>query len=385
MKRIFLLILLISFSVIIKAQKHSEYIYVDRLMLQINDSSIYSTHDIASYINKKIFTQKEKARAIFIWVAENIEYDYKNMYSDSSLNSDEILKNRKGVCRDYIRLYAEIAKKVGLKTYNITGYTRKMKRINYDMHAWCAVMLDSMWYFIDPTWGSGYLKNNRYVKEVNNDYFMVKPGRFIKTHIPFDPLWQFSNYPITKLEFQNRKWKSKNKEVFFNFIDTLKRYDHQTEIERLLNTAYRIKNNGISSYIDYYNLNQLKIRIKNIYDRKAVEQYNIALKYFNDAIILSNKYITYRNKYYLPYKSDANIKQMLNDIEDSLILSQNQLKLIKNKSSSLKVNIDYLNRFINIELNDLNETKKKLKEYLKVAKVYRQSLSQKEEVNSIKD
>jgi len=214
---------------------------------------------------------------------------------------------------------------------------------------------------------------------------MVKPVRFIKTHIPFDPLWQFSNYPITKLEFQNRKWKSKNKEVFFNFIDTLKRYDHQTEIERLLNTAFRIKNNGISSYIDYYNLNQLKIRIKNIYNRIAIEQYNKALKYFNDAIILSNKYIAYRNKYYLPYKSDANIEQMLNDIEDSLILSQNQLKLIKNKSSSLEVNINYLDRFIILELNDLNDTKKKLKEYFKVAKVYRKSLSQKEEVNSIKD
>jgi len=385
MKRIFLLILLVNFFVIIKAQKHSEFTYVDRIMLQISDSSIYSTHDLARYINKKFFTQKEKARAIFIWVAENINYDYENMYVDSSLNSDEILKNRKGVCRDYTRLYSDIAKKVGLKTYIITGYTRKMKQINYDMHTWCAVMIDSMWYFIDPTWGSGYLKSNRYFKDVDDSYFMVKPVRFIKTHIPFDPLWQFSNYPITKLEFQNRKWKSKNKEVFFNFIDTLKRYDHQTEIERLLNTAFRIKNNGISSYIDYYNLNQLKIRIKNIYNRIAIEQYNKALKYFNDAIILSNKYIAYRNKYYLPYKSDANIEQMLNDIEDSLILSQNQLKLIKNKSSSLEVNINYLDRFIILELNDLNDTKKKLKEYFKVAKVYRKSLSQKEEVNSIKD
>ncbi len=385
MRKIILLILLIGFSNLLKAQKSHKLIYVDRIMHKILDSSTYHTQDIADYINSAFFTQKEKARAIFFWVAENIDYDIENMYSDSNLNSDEILKNRKGICRDYTKLYFDIANKVGIKTYNITGYTRKKKQINYDVHSWSAVMIDSIWYLIDPTWGSGYLKDNCYIKEINNDFFMVRPDHFIKTHIPFDPLWQFSNYPITKKEFQKRKSKSKNTEVFFNVIDTLKAYDNQSKIERLLNTVYRIKSNGISSYLDYYNLNYLKIRIKNIYDKIAEEQYNTALKYFNDGIILSNKYIAYRNKYYLPYKSDLKIKQMLYNIEDAFILSRNQLKLIKNKSSSLKINIDYLNRFIAVELSDIEEIKENLGKYLVIAKEYRKSISQDKELKSIKD
>ena len=35
----------------------------------------------------------------------------------------------------------------------------------------------------------------------DDDYFMMKPEKAIKSHMPFDPLWQFLNYPITSTEF----------------------------------------------------------------------------------------------------------------------------------------------------------------------------------------
>lgn len=382
MKKLFLLSLFIGLSVLIMAQKNQKFLRVDRTMQLISDSSTYSTQDIAEFISTEFSTQKDKARAIFFWITENISYDYENMYSDLNMSSEEILKNRKGVCRDYTKLYTDIANKVDIKTYNITGYTRKLKHINYDMHAWCAVMIDSIWYLIDPTWSSGYLKDSRYIKEIDNDYFMVKPDRFIKTHIPFDPLWQFSNHPITKKEFQKRKLKSNNRETFFNFIDTLSVYEKQTEIDRLINTCSRIKNNGISSYLDHDNLNHLRNEIKNKNDRKCEEQYNLALKYFHKGIILSNEYIDYKNKYYLPFKSDVEVKQMLDNIEKEFNLSLSQLKLIENASSYLKINIDHLYVLIDIGFKGLNDNKMKLEKYLNIAREYRKSLSLKKELES---
>lgn len=382
MKRIISLILLTGLSLMLKAEERHGLLHVDRTMQQISDSSTYSTQGIADYINSEFFTQEEKARAIFFWIAENIYYDYENMYSNSNLKSENILRTRKGVCRDFTKLYSDIALKVGIKTYTIAGYTRKKKIVNYDMHTWCAVMIDSIRYLIDPTWGSGYLEDNLYIKEINNDFFMVRPDRFIKTHIPFDPLWQFSNYPITKREFRERKLKSNNRKVFFNFIDTLKVYEKQAEIDQLINTCSRIKANGIASYLDHDNLYHLRSAIKKWNDRKSEEQYNLALKNFNEGIILSNEYVDYQNKYYLPYMCDAEVKQMLDNIENAFNLSLSQLNLIKNSSSYLKININHLYKSIEISINDLNDKKKKLDKYLKIAKEYRKTLSLNKESKS---
>ncbi|MCZ4694058.1 hypothetical protein DWB61_02850 [Ancylomarina euxinus] len=375
MKRIISLILIIGFSFTLKAQKSRKLSHVDKIMHQISDSSSHYTQSIADYVNTEFVTQKEKARAIFFWIAKNIYYDCDSMFSYSNLKSDEILKTRKGVCRDFTNLYSEIANKVGIKTYIITGYTRELKLVNYNMHAWCASMIDSTWYLIDPTWGSGSIKNNLYIKDLNNDYFMMRPERFIKTHIPFDPLWQFSNYPITKREFHESKSKASKRVVSFNFINTLKAYEKQTEIERLISICSRIKSNGISCYLDYDNLQHLRAEIQKSYDKINTEYYNLALKNFNEGIILSNEYIDYKNKYYIPYKSDEEIKEMLDEVDQLFNLSLSQLKLVKNVSSNLKINVDYLYISIDKALNDLNDTKMKLGKYLKIAKEYRKSLS----------
>ena len=373
MKKIIILIFLIGLFFELKAQRSNKLFNVDKTMLQISDSSTFSTQTIAEYINLKFFTQSKKARAIFIWISENIYYDIDNEYSDSIFQNDEILKTRKGLCNNFANLYSDIANKIGVKTYIITGYTRKNGRVNYNPHAWCASMIDSTWYLVDPTWGSGHITNRHFIKKINNDYFMIKPNRFIKTHIPFDPLWQFLNYPITKREFLEGKSKPDNKEFFFNFIDTIKTYEKQSEIEQLANTYIRIKTNGVTSYLDQQNLYHLRLKY---YHRTIEEQYNLSLKFYYDGMYLSNKYIDYKNNYYLPYKNDSYIKQMLIDIENKFNLSLFHLEEIKNPSSNVKINVSHLYKSIKKELVNLNENKNKLDMYLEIAKNYRKSLTQ---------
>lgn len=379
-KTIALLILsLLLYNGEAKSQTSKDLKYVDRVMLQIPDSLTYSSQDVANYINSKFYFQNEKARAIFYWIAENIQYDFDNMYAfnmyNSETNSDETLKSRNGICLNYANLYAGIANKVGVKTYVIKGYTRKKKQVNHNPHAWCASLIDSAWYMTDPTWGAGYIQDSHYIKELNNKFFNIKPDRFIKTHIPFDPLWQILNYPITKQEFHNGMSKTKNEITYFNFIDSIKIYENQSSIERLLASSSRIESNGICSYLDYDNLYSIRFNIKVHYKTLDEERYKTAYYYYNDGIYMLNEYINYANNYYLPYKSDAEIKQILEDIDNLFNLALTHLAENENGTSSLENEILQLKKLINQAIVELKEHKASLHKYLEIAKKYRESLS----------
>lgn len=374
--RIIILLLLIVFNGKTKSQTRKDFSEIDKIILQIPDSLTYSTQNIANYIDLKIYKQNEKARAIFCWIAENIQYDYESMYvfdknEDSNIESEKILKTRKGVCEDYSNLYSDIANKVGIKTFVITGYTKKDKKIDPNLHTWCASAIDAKWYMTDPTWGAGYIQDKLFVKGIDYKQFMVKPNRFIKTHIPFDPLWQFLNYTITKQEFRDGILKPRNGMVYFNYIDTIKIYEKQSIFEQLLSSINRIESNGITNYLDYAYLRDAKLN----YGKLDEQKYNIAVNYYNDGIYMANDYIHYANKYYLPYKSDSEIRQMLNNVNSKYILSLEQLDKIENPSSNLNSNIQQLRKSIGQALNDLENQKNNLDKYLEIAKKHRETLA----------
>ena len=376
---IILMLSLLIYNHNLKSQTNKNFIKVDRVMLRIPDSMTYSSQNIANYINIKFHSQNDKARAIYCWITESIQYDFDNMYAidmyNSDISSDETLKSRKGICTNYANLYSDIANKVGVKTYVITGYTRKKKHVNQNPHAWCVSMIDTSWYMIDPTWGSGYIQNSNYIKKINNNFFKIQPNSFIKSHIPFDPLWQFLNYPITKQEFHHGTSKSKNENLYFNFIDTLKIYESQSSFNRLLSSSIRIESNGICCYLDYDNLSDIKFNIKVHYKKVDKELFNSAANQYKKGIFMLNEYIGYANKYYVPYKSDSEIRQMLEDIRITFNLALQQLEKSKYLTSSLENEIHQLKKSINQALVELKKQKNSLDKYLEIAKKYRETLS----------
>ncbi len=374
LKKTITVIVLILASINLNGQKIKDFSYIDKIMLEIPDSLTFSTDKIAKYINSKFSTQNEKIRAVFILIAENIHYDYVNMYSfylnhDTKKDINQILISRKGICTDYTNLYSEIANNVGVKTYIIKGYTKKKKQINYNPHSWCACKIDSGFYMIDPTWGSGHIENEQYIKEVNNNYFLKDPKRFIKTHIPFDPLWQFMNYPLTKKEFKEGKSKSDNRE-YFNYNDTLKIYEKQSKLEKLIAANKRIEKNKVTNYIVFNHLYNSKITIGTLL-------YNKAVNYYNEGVYKLNDYFEYQNNHYIPYKSDKEIKQMLNTIESKFIVSLKQFNEIKHCSGIINNQITHMKKMISFSIDELNEIKDNLEKYLKISKKYRESLARK--------
>jgi len=245
------------------------------------------------------------------------------------------------------------------------------KKIDPNLHAWCASLIDDKWYMIDPSRGAGHIQNELFVKEIDYKQFMVKPERFIKTHIPFDPLWQFLDHTITKQEFRDGISKSKNEKAYFNFTDSIETYEKQLKFEQLLASIKRIESNGITNYLDYVYLRDAKLN----YRKKDDQIYNVAVKHYNDGVYMTNDYIRYANNYFLPYKSDTEVKQMLNDINSQYIISLEQLDKIENPSPNLESNILQLRKSVGQELDHLENLKNDLDKYLEIAKKYRENLA----------
>jgi hypothetical protein len=258
MKNIFLVFTFL-FSVLGYGQTNVGYAAIDKKIALIPQKATSSTEEIANYINANFKTENDKIRAVFYWTASNISYDVANMFvvNFEETPQDRIaktLKTKKGICGDYSAIFNEIATLVGIKSVVISGYTKQNGRIDNLSHAWCAAKIDNKWYVFDPTWGSGSMTNGKFVKKINDYYFKVEPAKIISSHIPFDYLWQFLNYPITNTEFYEGNTQVNKTKKNFDFEKEIAKQSSLSEIDQLFESAERIEKNDLKNamIVAYY-------------------------------------------------------------------------------------------------------------------------------------
>jgi len=339
-------------------------------MSRIPESLTYSTKEIADYVNSNFPTRKVKARAIFIWIARNIQYDFDiifdmNYYPDPAELIEKVLKTRTGVCLHYANLFSDIANKAGIKAYIVQGYTKQHGVVDFLPHVWCAGLVDSAWYLFDPTWGSGYIMNGRFVKDLNNAYFMASPEDLIISHMPFDPLWQFLHFPVTNNEFYGRKSRINTTKPFFNFTDTLYKYEHESEIERYISSARRIEQNGMTNAFLAAKLRVLQGEIAYYRDKTNVEKYDSAVKLYNEGIKLLNRFISYSNNQYKPEKDSIQVKQILDSAECLLIKAIETIQEIKDPLENVAAATTELTNSIRGTMRLLSDQRASLYRYFK--------------------
>ncbi len=378
MKMNILFIVLLFFTCnITNGQINKRFSSVDKIALEIPDSLTTSVKDIASYINSMSLSDENKLRVIYIWIASNIKYDTENMYSFSFDSIDiinETLITRQGICFNYAKLFNDISNKVGVKSKIIYGYTKQNGQVAYNPHSWCVSMIDSKWYIFDPTWGSGFIQKSKFVQKIDDTHFKMSAKKAIKTHMPFDPIWQLSNFPITNQAFCNQSTSQKNRKNPFNFIDSLKVYEKQSEIDRLISKRARIANNHINSFLIYTVVQQLDNQIESYYHENTVGKYNSALYTYKEGIYLLNRFIEHRNNQFLPNNGDAELRQNLDSIQNSFQVSMNHLESIDNPKVELELSINQLIRSIKATTKEVNEHSLFLEKYMKTEKKARKSL-----------
>ncbi len=197
---------------------HSSTSQMDVIALNTPDSVETSIQSLAMYLGQTAKSDSEKARVLYRWMTENIIYDISPTIShmSSNVSANDVLKTRKAVCGGYAGLYKSLADIIGLKVVEINGWA---KGVNYTPgalfegkttnHAWIAVLIDSTWHLIDPTWGAGYMNNGVYVQKFNDYYFLTPPNELIYSHYPQDRQWQLLPQNVTLNEFEKNiyvKW-----------------------------------------------------------------------------------------------------------------------------------------------------------------------------------
>ena len=190
-----------------------DYAKVDQLVKSY-PKSFSSPKKLAERINADFTTETDKARAAFVWIAHNIQYDLK-AYKDGTNTiaysysgeadrlakeqkyrleyAQKTLRSKKGVCQDYSALFHTVCDEIGLKCIDIIGTSKAHptqigKLPKTSDHEWNAVKIGDSWKLIDVTWASGSVdtKTGKFVSDFNGGYFFTEPEVFFLNHFPDD-------------------------------------------------------------------------------------------------------------------------------------------------------------------------------------------------------
>jgi len=363
---------LFVFSVgLLNAQEFNEYRGIDGLVLNIPDSQTNSTDSIAGYVKSHFDGELNKIRAIYVWVTTNLKYDK----DSSNIINSEInpgaritvaLRRRKGVCENFAAIFNDICLKTGLTSVVINGYTKQGGAVDKTGHSWCAVSTNKNWYLCDPTWDAG---NSMYSK-----YFMIQPIEFIESHMPYDPLWQLLNYPITHEQFYTGRIFNKTGIPYFNFSDSVTAYSQMDSLHKLQSTALRIQNYGLHNPRVKDNYNYIKMNIEMINQDKDLNLYNSSVADLNEVTAILNNFIEYRNKQFTPEKTDEELQALLDGVDKKIDSSLKKLDEVDKSKATLTLGTDEIRNRLNVLLEKINDQKVFLDRYLTTAKNDRKSL-----------
>ncbi len=181
-------------------QSSYDFSVVDNYVHGLKSKKKISEEELVTLITQKSQTKIEKARAIFIWIADNIAYD--TSYKITS--KEEALKQGKGVCEAYSGMYKDFCEIAGLEVVAISGdskqyYYKKPSDLDKGGHAWNAVKVEgNRWMLVDATWGAGHVNNRAFTRQLSTYWFDPAPEIYIFSHLPKEDKWQLLEQPVSR-------------------------------------------------------------------------------------------------------------------------------------------------------------------------------------------
>jgi len=188
----------------------SQFADIDRYVSSVSSTSLDS---LALLLTLPYSKEIEKARSIYSWIIRNVQYntgrwrgrtfvaeplDTAWLYrSGEEIAANRVLQRRFSVCEGYAKLFKVLCDRAGLQAVIITGYGRVnagRPGLFKSNHCWNAVRIDSSWYLLDATWGSGYINfRDEFVQREDDRYFLADPLQFADDHHPEDLHWTLIN------------------------------------------------------------------------------------------------------------------------------------------------------------------------------------------------
>lgn len=294
-----------------------------------------NTTELAQQILEKNKTDEAKLYAAYTWVIQNIKYSTDselviNAGLDPNAKINVAFKRRKGTCENYAAIFNDLCKKMEINSLTIYGYTQQNSRVDRTAHTWCAAFVDDQWYLYDPTWDIGY----------SNDlhFYKILPKQFIESHMPFDPLWQFLDHPLSHLQFAG---KAENQPSFyFNVADSLNNYFSMDSLQRFQSSVKRMEAFGIYNSKIRTNYLYQKMNIEIILQRRQIDLYNEGVALLNEAVSGLNNFIIIRNNNFTTADSTSELHQMLKAVEDKINTSLEKITEAEKGEAQLKLGME---------------------------------------------
>lgn len=332
----------------------------DRKALQLPDSLSYTTRSIAAYIQNNCIEDIQKVRAAYTWVIHNIEYSKDSMYQfnrwgiDPSINLNAVLRRRKGVCENYAALFSSIVQQCGVLSVVVTGYTNLPGNQYWNGHGWVAVKIGTDWLLCDPTWDAGY---NTYT------YFLVAPAAFIHSHMPFDPLWQLLEQPISHHNFRKGNFAPQKDHPVFYYRDSVTAYLLSDTLTQMQQASRRMQQSGFESddLKTWYQYNEMKVHI--VLQEENMQLFNDATAQLNKAKQLYNEFIQYRNNGFLPAQPGEDVNKLFASSIMHLKMAEEKLRLVGVKSENYQYDTEGLEENILVLKGKINNQQAFWKQY----------------------
>jgi Transglutaminase-like superfamily. len=378
MRKWILILIFFCFATLSKAQTPDEW-GVDNKALNIPPSQTTSTAAIAEYVKENFDNDRKKLRAVYIWVAANIKYTLDsanviNLGLDPEAKITAAFRRRKGVCENYAAIFNDICTRAGLTSFIVDGYTKQNGFVDKTGHSWCAVFIDNTWLLCDPTWDNENGSNTK--------YFLVPPMDMIGSHMPFDPMWQLLNYPVSHDQFYSGNIYQNKNTPYFNYADTIAAYVRSDSLQRFRSTAFRIQKSGVQNDLVRNRLEFNKMHIEIIREDKDVNLYNSSVADLNEAKSAYNNFVQYYNKQFTPSITDKALEALLEGIDTKLSNAHKKLDEIARSEATFTFSTDELRKALNALAVKVQEQEDFLKLYLNTATAKRQSLFYKQVTSS---
>lgn len=247
----FVVFLLITFQVITGQVPDSlDFNKIDSYAREAPAEVSQEIEVLAQYLAKPALNDFERARSFYVWLTTNISYDmkaFKNGRKRINQTNKDILTRRRAVCFGYSKFFKALCDEIGLASEVISGYSKGSLTSNSQLeepdHAWNAVKLEGKWYLLDATWGAGVVyREDDFVHEFSEDYFLTPPEKLIVNHLPADPIWQLLPCAISAKDFRESPQHllnlvSDKPDNCVNYADSLASYEKLASHEKLIATA----------------------------------------------------------------------------------------------------------------------------------------------------
>ena len=201
MKKIVFTCVCLSVTIACFAQQ-SKYKNIDEVVQKLGQLNNFNVAVIADTITEKFADNEQKARAIFYWIANNIQIDPKGtrQNDDKNILPEKVIALRKATPLGFSLLVQEMCSAANIRCLSVDGYVKNFAaEINESTdeknYSWNVIQLGQSpetWYYVDAARASGYLdkKNTIFTKQFTSEYFFADRKLFNLAHFPDNSAWQ---------------------------------------------------------------------------------------------------------------------------------------------------------------------------------------------------